>query len=232
MRAIVRTLAAALAAGSAVFAIAAVGNTPAQAQSYDGGAIIKFGAFWQMTQMSIAQEQNGVSAGSGTQGGWLHGGVSAGIDWRLPYNMMLGFEADGSFGDARGFVGGIDYGFDYLFNLRGRVGYYTRPDLMVYMTTGLSYLGFEAQNQGVGRSKASETVGGWILGVGLEYEWHHVILFGEYNHGWYGSREFTLDNVRHEVDAEVDVFRIGMKFKVGHDHYHWAGRHYDPPPLK
>jgi len=205
-------------------------TTPVGAQSYDGGAIVKFGAFWQGTSMDISQTRAGVPAGSGSQDGWAHGGLSVGLDFHMPYNWMLGVEMDGSLGDARGFVGGVNYGFDYLFNLRGRVGYYTRPDLLVYATTGLSYLGFEAQDHVAGRLKVAETLGGWNVGVGVEYAWHHVILFGEYSHSFFGSRSFTLADVRHEADADVDVFRLGIKFKVGHDHHHGIGRHYDPPP--
>lgn len=226
MRAIARTV-----VGAVALAVSA-GTTPAAAQNYDGGAIIKFGVFWQATQLRIAQELNGVGFGSGTQEGWLHGGLSAGIDWRLTRNWLAGVEIDGSFGDARGRINGIDYGLDYQFNIRGRLGYYTRPDLMIYGVTGLSYLGFEAQNSGVGRFKAAETVNGWNLGAGVEYEWHHVLLFGEYSHTFYDTREFSLGNSRYRADADADVFRLGVKFKVGHDHAHWIGRHYDPPPIK
>jgi opacity protein-like surface antigen len=215
-----------------VSAATAVATTPAAAQNYDGGAIVKFGVFWQGTQTNFSQVRNGISDGSGTQDGWLHGGLSVGLDINLPYQWMIGVEMDGSFGDARGTINAIDYGFDYLFNMRGRLGYYMRPDLMIYGATGLSYLGFEAQSQGVGRLKASETVTGWNAGIGLEYTWHHVILFGEYSHSVFQGREFTIGNDRIKADADADVFRLGMKFKVGHDHYHGLGRVYDLPPLK
>jgi opacity protein-like surface antigen len=158
------------------------------------------------------------------------GGVSAGMDIQLPYNWLIGAEIDGSFGDSRGFVGVTDYGFDYMLNARGRIGFFARPELLVYATAGMSWIGFEAQ-QGPGL-KSSETVAGWNAGVGIEYQWDHVILFGEYFHAGFASHDFVLSGAR-SVDIDADVFRLGLKFKVGHDHSHpnW-GRHYEPEPLK
>lgn len=221
MRAIVR-------AAVALSALA-LSFTAVQAQRYDGSAIIKFGVFGQGTRLDTRETQPVVASGS--QDGFT-GGFSGGIDFHLPHHLLLGVELDGSFGDARGFVNGTDYGFDYMLNMRGRLGVYVRPDLMIYATSGVSWLGFEAQQQGVGALKAVETVTGWTVGAGVEYEWHHVIVFGEYFHGWYGSREFNLANVRHEAEIDADVFRVGLKFKVGHDHHHDIGRVYDPKPLK
>ena len=72
-----------------------------------------------------------------------------------------------------------------------------------------------------------ETITGLTVGVGAEYSWHHVILFGEYNFANFGARQFTINDVRHETDADVHALRLGVKFKVGHD-YHDLGRHYEP----
>ena len=202
---------------------------PASAQRYDGSAIIKFGVFGQHTGMHV-QETQPLSA-SGTQDSGYTGGFSSGIDFNISSRFMIGVEVDGSFGDARGLVNGTDYGFDYLFNLRGRVGAYLRPDLLVYATSGVSWLGFEAQQPGVG-IKAAETTAGYIVGGGVEFDWGPAILFGEYSRGFYGSREFNLAAVRHEAEFDVDIIRVGVKFKIGHDHDHASGREYDPRPLK
>lgn len=214
-------------AGVAACALVA-GSLPAAAQNYDGTAIIKFGAFGQYG--SIGVSETAPAAASSTRDDF-QGGLSAGMDFRLPYRLLLGVEIDASMGDSRNFVAGTDYGLDYIFNARGRFGFYVHPDWLLYAAAGVSWLGFEAQQQGVGDFKASETVGGWTVGAGIEYEWHHVLLFGEYLHAEYGARPFTLGIVRHEADLDADIFRLGIKFKVGHDHHHW-GRYYEPSPLK
>ena len=51
------------------------------------------------------------------------------------------------------------------------------------------------------------------LGGGMEYELHHVVLFGEYLHANYGSNSFQLGGVTHTADMDADVFRAGIKFK-------------------
>ncbi|HEX4893494.1 MAG TPA: outer membrane beta-barrel protein [Hyphomicrobiaceae bacterium] len=211
---------------SAALLLLIAGSAPSLAQNYDGGAVLKFGVFGQTGPFKFSEPAVGSSSRSD-----IMGGVSAGMDIQLPYNWMIGAEIDGSFGDSRGFVGPTDYGFDYMLNARGRVGYFAHPDLLVYATAGISWLGFEAQ-QGPA-IKTSETVGGWNVGVGVEYQWHHVILFGEYFHAGFASHDFTLNGGAHTVDIDADVFRLGLKFKVGHDHTHpnW-GRHYEPEPLK
>lgn len=254
MRATVRAAAAILALAFG----AAAG--PAGAQSYDGNTIIKFGVFQQSMLLHMQDRlrvdgpvpfvQPADLTDSATVGTVLAGGLSIGIDFHLPYGLLAGFELDGSLGDARinnlhgarAPIFPTDYGFDYLLNLRGRLGYYTRPDLLIYGTAGYSYVGWEAHGKSTGSAKVAETVPGFILGVGLEYEWHHVLLFAEYSHGWYDSRAYTLRfqtptvpplpvNERHIADGEVDTIRLGIKFKVGHDHHGW-GRWYDPKPLK
>ncbi len=218
-----------LARASFVLLVLAAGIVPANAQRYDGSAIFKFGVFGQNTRLQVQENQPLAASGSHESG--YTGGVSSGIDFNITSRFLIGVEIDGSFGDARGVVNGTDYGFDYLFNLRGRVGAYLRPDLLVYATSGVSWLGFEAQQPGVG-IKAADTVTGYIVGGGIEYDWGHAILFGEYSRGFYGSREFNLAAVRHEVDLDVDVIRVGLKFKIGHDHHQSAIVVDDPRPLK
>jgi opacity protein-like surface antigen len=213
---------------SAALLVLIAASAPAAAQTYDGGAILKFGVFGQTGSMKFSESGVGSSSRSD-----LLGGVSAGMDVQLPHNWIIGAEIDGSFGDSRGFVGPTDYGFDYMLNARGRLGYFARPELLLYATAGISWIGFEAQ-EGPGL-KSSQTVGGWTAGVGLEYQWHHAILFGEYFHAGYASRSFTVPapGGQHEVDIDADVFRVGIKFKVGHDHSHPNfGRFYEPEPLK
>ena len=197
---------------------------PAAAQNYDGDTVIKFGAFGQGTFLNFGVTQP--LAGSSSANGVV-GGLSVAIDYHPSRYYLFGVELDGSLGDARGTFNNTSYGFDYLMQLRGRFGVYPHPDWLIYGTAGVGYLGFEAQRPGVG-NKNYETLTGLTVGFGLEYHWHHVILFGEYSYGTFGAHSFKIDDVRHETDADAHLVRLGIKFKVGHDYHQDIGRHYDP----
>lgn len=219
--------------GALALALAGIGGT-ASAQTYEGSSVIKFGAFGQWGKVGVKQTAIGsiFSDASGNDSGF-QGGVSAGIDFHLPYRFLIGVEMDGSFGDTGPTIGTgtpLAYSMDYLFNVRGRLGYYVHPSWLIYGTVGGSWLGFEAQNKNLS-FKHSETVNGIVYGGGLEFDLHHVLMFAEYLHGSYDSREFGsgLFRVRSELDS--DVVRVGLKFRVGNDYEH-IGRHYDPEPLK
>lgn len=214
---------AALGLATAVMVCAAIATT-AIAQNYDGSTVFRFGAFGQGTvaNFGIQRPISGTATASG-----LQGGLSIGVDFHPHPTWLLGVEMDASVGDARGDANNIGYGVDYLLNLRGRFGVYPSHNWLLYGTAGLSYLGFEAQNN-LTNSKAAETIPGALVGIGAEYNWDHVVLFGEYNYVTYGVRQFTLDtNVRHDLDADAHLLRFGIKFKVGHD-YERLGRHYEP----
>lgn len=200
------------------------GASGAVAQSYDGSGLVKFGVFGQGTFLNV--DQVAPVIGSADPQGFA-GGVSAGYDLRLYDRWLVGLEIDGSFGDARDKAGVTDYGFDYLFTARGRLGLFARPDWLIYGTAGVGYLGIEAQRPGSGQ-KAAESLTGYVVGAGTEVDWHHVILFGEYLYGDFGNRNFNItDNsgfvpatLRHEASVEAHLVRIGIKFKVGHDYAH------------
>lgn len=210
---------------AALLLLAAAAVSPAYAQRYDGGGLLKFGVFGQGTFLDLAIQQPG--SGSASPGG-LGVGVSFGYDIRTGSGFLYGIEADGSFGDARSTALGTGYGFDYLATLRGRAGFYTRPDLLIYGTAGVAFLGFEAQPTN-GGSKAYETLTGYTVGVGAEWDLAHTLLFAEYLYAGFGDRQFNVDAVRHDVDADAHLLRFGIKFKTGHDFEHGVSRgSYDP----
>ncbi|MFM9940628.1 MAG: outer membrane protein [Hyphomicrobiaceae bacterium] len=192
----------------------------AQAQRYDGGGLLKFGMFGQGTFLDFGVDRP-ASASASSNG--LGAGLSLGYDVLNRNGWLYGIEVDGSFGDARDTALGTSYGFDYMATLRGRAGVYARSDLLLYGTAGIAFLGFEAQRSGT-TNKAYETMTGLTVGVGAEWDWHHTLLFAEYLYAGFGSREFTLNNVRHEADADAHLLRFGIKFKTGHDHEHGVSR--------
>jgi opacity protein-like surface antigen len=228
--------------GAALVLVALVVPRGAAAQSYEGDTLLRFGAFGQGLFASFGQLRP--STGSSTASG-VQGGFSAGIDFSPHRYWTWGLELDAAVGDSRTTIGGVNYGVDYLANLRGRFGIWVDPRVLIYGTGGVSLFGFEAGMPLTGgSSKAAETLAGLTVGLGAEYRWHHVSLFAEYNFANYGSREFTLNQnviqvinngpttvavpVRHEVDADVHTIRVGIKFNVGHDYHSDIGRHYDP----
>ena len=199
------------------------GFVPANAQNYDGDLIVRFGAFG---QGALLHWNNTLPAKTTATGSGLTGGLVVGLDYHPSPYWLLGVEIDASLGDARGSVNGIGYGFDYMAALRGRFGVYPQKDWLLYGTAGFAYLGFEAQNH-ISGTKASETVPGLLVGLGVEYNWSHVILFGEYDYANFSSRQYTISNIRRESEVDTHMLRFGIKFKVGHD-YERLGRHYDP----
>lgn len=211
-------------------ALSLIGVSAASGQNYPGDHhVLRFGVFGQGAFVGFDQTQ---PLNGSTQAAGIQGGLSVGIDFHPQKYWLWGIELDAAFGDTRDHInttaGTVNYGVDYLANLRGRFGVYADPRWLIYGTGGLSFLGFEAGAPLLSNQKAAETRAGLTVGFGTEFQWHHVSLFGEYNYANFGSREFTLGTVRHEADADVHMLRFGIKFNVGHAHESGLGRHYDP----
>lgn len=209
------------AAGAILLAMSA-SVASASAQNYDGSGLVKFGVFGQGTFLNVDQSLPAIASGSPS--GFTYG-VTAGYDLTFRRHMLIGIEVDGSFGDARETVGATDYGHDYMVSVRGRLGFFAMPNLLVYGTAGVGFLGFEAHQPGVG-IKTSETATGFVGGGGLEWDLGRVILFSEYLYGNFGDVSFSLPQpgllppIAHRADLDSHAFRIGVKFKVGHDYAH------------
>ena len=216
-RSILKTVAG-LAAVAAWFASAGT----AAAQNYDGDTIVRFGAFGQGAFQNFNVTLPLPTTGSASPHG-LGGGFSAGIDYHPHPSWLIGAEIDASVGEGRSTFNGIGFGFDYLATVRGRFGVYPSHNWLLYGTAGIAYLGFEAQNHATG-VKAAETVPGALVGLGAEYKWRSMVLFGEYDYATFGTREYSLNNVRHQVESDLHLLRFGVKFNVGND----FGRMYDP----
>lgn len=211
--------------------LATAGIATASAQNYDGSGLVKFGVFGQGTFLDIDQSLPAIASGSASG---VTGGVSAGYDLTFHRYLLLGIEADGSFGDARETIGFTDYGHDFMFTIRGRLGVYAHPGWLIYGTAGVGFLGFEAQQPGAGL-KSSQTVTGFVGGIGTEFDWSpHFLVFTEYLYGNFGEASFDLPGQAHRADMEAHLFRVGVKFKVGHDYAHDTYvhpqdyRHYEP----
>ena len=113
-----------------------------------------------------------------------------------------------------------------------------RPDLLLYATAGVSFLGIQYKRTEdfiIGNVDAAvpfdtgRTLNGGIVGAGVEYDWAHMSLFAEYLYANYNS--FSADDPivtnlnnaqvlsRERVRADLDehLLRLGVKFKIGYD---------------
>jgi len=208
-------------AGAALL-IATAGVGAASAQNYDGSGLVKFGAFAQGMFLNVDQTLP-VTASESPSG--FTGGFSAGYDLTFHRHLLIGVEVDGSFGDARETVGFTDYGHDFMATIRGRLGFYAHPGLLLYGTAGVGFLGFEAHQPALG-FKSAETAVGFVGGAGIEYDWSpHFLVFTEYLYGNFGDVSFALPQGSfapqdHSADMDAHMIRVGIKFKVGHDYAH------------
>jgi outer membrane immunogenic protein len=86
------------------------------------------------------------------------------------------------------------------------------PDVLLYTTAGGAAKRLEASNA---LGSDSNTALGWTAGVGSDVKITEQV-FGrvEYRYTDYGSEDFDLGGVNHEIDAKDHriTFGVGMKF--------------------
>lgn len=228
VRRIVHVLASALAL------VAASAGQQAEAQNWDGSGQARFGVFLQGSQIDYDIRQTPPAGAAFTQTASPNGwgvGIAAGYDLRLG-SFVVGGEIDVSFDDGRSMARPStfeQFGIDYFATARGRLGYVIHPAFMIYGTAGYSMLGAEYKSNttaivggavGAGNKKFS-TLGGFVYGGGLEYDLGWGIGFFEYLRSESDGADFlSARGNRLALESSQDVFRLGLKFKVGHDHGH------------
>ncbi len=214
--------------------------TVAVAQNYDANLQVRFGSFLQgaavvgdgslVTTTTPAPTPAGPGvptsvSESGPLGYFSKGiGFVSGIEIVNKRGWNYGVEIDAAFMDGRSTRFDQQFGIDYIVTARGRLGRHVRPDLLWYASTGPALRGSDFTSQ----TKINRTRLGWSFGTGLEWDYGGGILFGEYVFAGFGSVSHELTNntvtgtvVRaYDYDAHAHMFRIGLKFKVGHDHYY------------
>jgi opacity protein-like surface antigen len=208
---------------SAAFVSSALLST-AQAQNYPGDGQLRFGAFVQ-GQLAPATASLPSSDSKDLHGGGV--GASLGFDWNLYQRWIVGIEADGVATDAGSRITNGTYNSDYFANFRGRVGYRYNPQMLIYGTAGVAFHGIHFRGPGQptqtnpdGLFKISTTLPGFVIGSGVEYDWHGMKLFGEYLFASYEPWDFTGGlNTRYSLQSDEHMFRLGVKFVYGHDHY-------------
>jgi high affinity Mn2+ porin len=149
----------------------------------------------------------------------LIGGYQAGYNFRLPKNIVLGFETDVSFTSAidESATGSAPFHtrLDYFATARGRLGYVIDRRFLPYVTGGLAWGQTDVlMNAPNDTSSRSATQVGWTTGAGLEFA-----LGGP----WSAKAEYDmirLGEVTYAapaglvVDPVVHTFRLGMNYSL------------------
>jgi opacity protein-like surface antigen len=215
-------------ATATVALLGVLGSTTTSAQNYAGDGRLRFGTFLQLNASS-GRENLPADSSADVSGFGL--GASLGYDWNLYKNWIVGIEADGVATDA--------YNTDYFATFRGRVAYQYNPKLLLYGTSGIALNGVHFRGPPTTASsingnsvfKMSTTLPGFVGGLGAEYQWNGMHLFGEYLYSSFEEWTFTGgSDGRHSYQTDAHMFRIGVKFLYGHDHMYENDRR--PPPRR
>src|SRR5215831_8834717 len=149
----------------------------------------------------------------------LLGGYQAGYNFRLPNNVILGFETDVSFTSVidKSATGNAPFHtrLDYFATARGRLGYVVDHRFLPYVTGGLAWgqtdVLMDAPND---TSSRSATHVGWTMGAGVEYAlggpW---TARAEYNLTRLGDVTYTTPPGL-VVDPLVHTLKLGMNYSL------------------
>jgi outer membrane immunogenic protein len=194
---------------------------------YVGGHV---GGLWARKDWAVTAPDPLTPIGSHDANGWL-GGIQAGCDYQFAGGWVVGIQGDYAWTDAKGSnVDLIDGNTNQtrvrsLATVTGRVGYAWNRFLGYVKGGGAwerdDYARF-ALATGLLADSASETRGGWTIGVGGEYAFtDYVSGFMEYNYYDFGTRTRSFfdpagaftDNI--DIRERKSVLRAGLNFRWG-----------------
>jgi outer membrane immunogenic protein len=173
---------------------------------------------------------NPVGFGGHDASSWL-AGLQAGCNYQAPgSNWVVGIQgdydwanADNSHGDPFGGLTTLQSKTKSLASVTGRIGY-AWDRFLGYVKGGGAwerdeYTWFVTAAPGV-LTSASETRGGWTVGIGGEYAFTDWLSgFIEYDYYWFGTRSiaFPVGPVAFNFDIEErkSVVKAGLNFRFG-----------------
>jgi outer membrane immunogenic protein len=192
------------------------------------------GGLWAHKEWTVAPGDPfflaGAPFGSHDANSWL-GGVQAGCDYQFAGGFVVGIAGDYAWTNARGssadplnsafFVapGWTDQTrIKNLATITGRVGY-AWDRFLGYVKGGGAWERDDytiVDPGGIARGFASETRGGWTVGVGGEYAFTNWLSgFAEYDYYNFGTRTNTFLSITNVVFDIVNVKETKSVFKVG-----------------
>jgi outer membrane immunogenic protein len=189
---------------------------------------------------------NAASRGSFSANGFT-GGAQAGYNWQSG-TVVYGVELDFNSFNLNGsrsvavpsttttsiFHPGTSIDTDWLFTLRGRLGWTLTPSALLYATGGLAITDASVSNSyfttnnpanlGAGSSSSSETLTGWVIGGGLEWKLDRKWSFkAEYLFVDFGSISTTAaitgpgfanpNTFSTSTDLTAQIARAGLNYK-------------------
>ncbi len=194
------------------------------------------------------------SSGSFTPSAFV-GGVQFGGNWmyqNLVYGLVLDYgslnfnkshHANAFYPDGAGsYTLDTKIKTDWLYTVRGRLGWAPSPwilPVMIYATGGLAVTKLQVSNYfhdtsalaGVGGSRNSDNLNGWVVGAGIEYPiTQNWTINGEYLYARFGSTQtsnsiynatagFGLDShslvspFSTSANLYANLFKVGLNYK-------------------
>jgi outer membrane immunogenic protein len=177
------------------------------------------------------------------------GGFQAGYNWQFASSAVFGIETDinsfrlrsslsatGPFpAAASNFVTNVSSSTDWLYTLRGRLGWAFTPMAMLYATGGLAVTDLHTSNAFTdnfapptfGSSSISNTKAGWTAGGGVEWAFNqNWTVKAEYLYVDFGSVSTTLTTntiaavvgpnvLTTSTNLHENIVRAGINYKFG-----------------
>jgi opacity protein-like surface antigen len=200
--------------------LSALSLTAANAQNSEGTYQVRVGAFLDLGGTKLSNT-NTLDAGGSTDTGKFGVGMSGGLEMLRAGKWTLGIEGDlGISGGGGQNLNGVRYGTDFFSSLRGRAGFYIRPDWVLYGTGGVAFRGVTVDAGPSFGAKVQKTLSGGVIGAGTEWHYGGTILFAEYLHTSLSGADFATNGTTYLVKGNSDQFRLGVKFKLGYDGYY------------
>lgn len=140
------------------------------------------------------------------------GGLFAGYNYDLGNNVIVGVEADGTYGNQEGSGGTPNTRVENNWNgtVRGRLGY-AMDRFMVYGTGGLAVGKLDVREGGI---SDSNTAIGWTAGAGVETALtNNVIGRVEYRYTDLGSDSYSLGSGPTDVSLSSQSVMVGLGLK-------------------
>lgn len=126
-------------------------------------------------------------------------------------NIVAGVEADIGYSDVNGSNGGFESQSGVEGSLRARLGYVVTPDILLYATAGGAAQDLEVSSAA---GSDSNTMLGWTAGGGADVKvTENVFVRGEYRYTDFGSDDFNVGGVTHEVDSTDHRVQLGVGLK-------------------
>jgi outer membrane immunogenic protein len=194
--------------------------TTASAQNSEGTYQVRVGAFLDLGGTRLSNT-NTLDAGGSTDSGKFGAGMSGGLEMLRAGKWTLGLEGDlGISGGGGQTLNGVRFGTDYFSSLRGRAGFYIRPDWVLYGTGGVAFRGVSVDAGPSFGTKVQKTLSGGVFGAGTEWHLDGTILFAEYLHTSLAGSDFVASGTTYHVSGHSNAVRLGVKFKLGYDGYY------------